>query len=409
MHHLSLRVYWALIIVILSVTSCKLKHHKQYSEEVRHYSLGLRIDGTDCVVVADSLFSEKINVRKRKEYNLKNMIVSENYLYFFNQSEKKIFQYRISKDGTLAETAGLSVAGHVTERALSQNLLDKNTILVMDPVKWGEPEVKWFTIDIPDFRISASGTYQLPYMQQNQDMAWKSNIGRGVLHAGKFIMGTVYYDSKGNFAKGAHVVTFDYPGMTNPQLVSTDQISAELGNISTSGYIKTTSGDLYITTCREDVMGTTSNNKVNGYILKMRKDLAAFDETYHFDLSAALNEPVGIAQLDYLGGNEAMATLADGQKAENSDGLGNDRSFFVKIDMESKKVLRYTMPLFDGRIAKMPLILNGKYTTFFTSDADKTTHILEIDTHGGSDAFTKGALIDGENVRGYGIIKHPFE
>lgn len=373
----------------------------------RHYSLGLSIDGVSCVIPTDSLFGKRIDASdKGRQYDAKSLIRSDNYIYFFSQPEKKFFQYEIDPDGALVEKAGISVAGYVTEQAYSQNLLDSNTILIMDPVKWGEPEVKWLTISIPDLKISASGIYQLPFMEQSHDMAWKSNIGRAVLHADKLIMGTVYYDFKGNFAKGAHVVVFDYPGMINPQLVSTDLISAELGIVSTNGFVKSANGDLYIAACRGAVMGTISDNDVYGGILRIKKDQTSFDKDYLFDLSGALKQPVNIMQLDYLGSDKAMAILFDDTKMKGWADSENDHYFFGRLDLESRKIQRYNVPKSDARIAKMPFISDSKYTTFLKSHADQTVHILEIDSKGGPDAFRKGALIDGKNVRGYGIIAH---
>lgn len=400
-----LRHLWSLFGIFLFL-GCH-SNEDGSSGSPKHYSLGLNVDGVSYAIPADDLFGKTIGTANSGiQYDAKSLIVSENYAYFFSQPEKKFFQYEIDPDGTLTEKAGLSVAGYVTEQAFSQNLLDKNTMLIMDPVKWGEPEIKWLTISLPDFKISGSGTYQLPYMEQTHDMAWKSSIGRAILHGGKLIMGTAYFDFKNNFADGAHVVVFDYPGMTNPQLVSTNLISAELGAVSTNSFVKSASGDLYIAACRGDVLGTITNNNVYGGVLRIKKNQTSFDEGYMFDISAELKEPANIVHLDALGGDEAMAVLVDDTKMKGCDEIDNDHYFFARLNLEAKKIQKYNIPKSGARINKTPLISEGKYTTFLKSHANNTVHILEINTKGGPDAYRKGALVEGKDVRGYGIIAH---
>ncbi|HEV7378682.1 MAG TPA: hypothetical protein VGN64_02745 [Dyadobacter sp.] len=405
MRHHSFRHLWSLFGLLL-FWGCNSDQGSQ-SGSARHYSLGLSVDGVGYAIPANNLFGDTIHTANSgKPYDAKGLIQSENYVYFYSQPEKKFFQYTIDPRGTLTEKSGIPVAGYVSEQAFSQNLLDKNTILIMDPVKWGEPEVKWVTISIPDFKISGSGTYQLPYMEQTHDMAWKSSIGRAILHAGKVIMGTAYFDFQNNFASGAHVVVFDYPGMTNPRLVSTNLISAEVGAVSTNSFVKSGSGDLYLAACRGAVLGTITDNKVYGGVLRIKKDQTSFDESYLFDLSAVLKQPANILHLDALNGDEAMAVLVDDTKMKGCADIANDHYIFARLELPSKKIQKYNVPKSDARVARMPLITDSRYTSFLKSHANNTVHILEIDTKGGPDAFRKGAVIEGKNVLGYGIIAH---
>lgn len=402
-----LQILFCLVLLI----SCSGKTKRDGGlEGAVHYSLGVSLDGSSYSVAADSLFGKTIAVKGNStQLEAKSLLTSGKYFYFFSRPEKKFYQYELKTDGSIEQKAALDVANYVVDQAYSQNLIDDKTILVMDPVQWGEPEVKWFTINIPDFEIIASGTYQLPALEQSTGVRWKSNIGRGMLHAGKFIMGTVYYDFNGNFAPGAHAVAFDFPGMTNPQRISTNQTTAELGIFSHNGFITTESGDLYIAAFRGAILGAITNNTTYGSILRIKAGETKFDESYFFDLTKAVGKPTNIMQLDYLGRSSAMAVLFDDTKVKGWEDFGNDHYFFAKIDLESKQILKYAIPNSDGRITKIPLIENDKYITFLKSAANHTTHLLEIDLKGGVNAFRKGALVEGKDLRGYSIIRHPQE
>lgn len=388
--------------------SCNEKKGNTSDVTGDHYSLGLSRDGKSYSVSTDSLFGKTITLKENStELEAKSLIVSGKYFYFFNRSEKKFYQYELRIDGGITQKASLEVGSYVTDHAYSQNLVDDQTILVIDPVQWGEPEIKWFTIRIPDFVITANGNFQLPTLKRPDGRNWKSNVGRGVLHAGKFVMGTVYYDFEGNFASGSHAVAFDFPGMTNPKRITTNKITAELGIFSNNGFVTTENGDMYIIAARGAILGAITNNNQYGAILRIKKGELQFDESYLFDLSKEVGAPTNITQLDYLGGSSAMAVLFDDTKVKGWEDFDNDHYFFAKLDLESQRLMKYNIPKSDARITKFPLISNGKYITFLESAKNRTCQILEISTNGGPDAFRKGAVVEGKDLRGYSIIKHP--
>lgn len=408
-HNLKLQLI--LLGVIISLISCdKKKDRGGKTETPVHYSLGVSAGGVSYALAADNLEKGSIPIDGNGiRLDATSAISAGKYLYFFSRSEKKFYQYELNTNGKITQKASLPVGQYVADWAYSQNLVNDTTILVMDPVKWGEPEIKWFTISIPDFVISGSGSFNLPAKEQSPGVNWKSNVGNGLLHGNKFIMGTVYYDFNGNFASGSHVVAFDYPGMTNPTLISTDLTTAELGIYSTNGFLAAENGDLYIAACRGALWGAKTDSDVYGGILRIKSGETKFDESYFLDLTRATGAPANILQLDYIGGTSAVAILFDDTRIKGWGDIANDHYFFARVDLESKKVMRYNIPGSDAHSAKKPLIFDNKYITYLKSTAHKTTNILEIDLKGGADAFTKGALINGKNVKGYSVTRHPVE
>lgn len=401
------RIALVLAIAGFGMLSCEKKKGRQGAPTV-HYSLGLNSDGISYSLPVSDLKEGSVSVEGHgTRLDATGMIPCGRYFYFFSRGEKKFYQYELNTDGTIAKRRDLAVGKYIADWAYSQNLVNDSTILIMDPEKWGEPAVKWFTIKIPDMLISGSGRLELPTKRQKTGTNWKSNVGNGVVHAGKFIMGTVYYDFEGNFAPGSHVVAFDFPGMTNPKLVSTYQTDAELGIYSNNNFVKTANGDLYIAASRGALVGSKTDSKVYGGILRIKDGETAFDQSYFLDLTKALGSPANIIQLDDLDGTLAMAILFDDRKVKGWGDIAGDHYFFAKIDLESRTVLKYNVPKSDAHSAKRPLIEGGKYFTFLKSTLDKTTHVLEINIGGKADAYTKGLLIKGRNVKGYSITKHP--
>jgi hypothetical protein len=343
------------------------------------------------------------------EFGGRSFIPSGNYVYDFNEADKKFYQYELNSDGTVEEVASILATQYISDRAYSRSLIDENTLLIMDPVAWGDPETKWFTIALPEFTVSGSGSINLPTLGQSPGVSWKMNVGRVAKHGDKLIMGSIYYDFDGNYSEGSHAVVFDWPGMTNPTLIHTDQINAELGIISGSGYAETENGDLYISASGGAFWGKSGSDGKSGGILRIKNGETDFDEGYLLDLSDELGKPTNIMQLDYIGNDIAIAMLFDPTEVDGWGDIDNDHYYFAKINLVTKEITPYNIPKSGSRLARQPLIDNGKYYTYLKMAAANTTHVLEIDPQGGPDAFTRGAQIVGDNVQGYAIAKHPAE
>ena len=341
------------------------------------------------------------------EFGGRSFIPSGKYVYDFNEADKKYYQYELKSDGAVEEVASILATQYITDRAYSRSLVDENTLLVMDPVKWGDPEIKWFTIQLPEFTVSGSGSFDLPTIEQAPGVNWKSNVGRVVQHGDKLIMGTLYYDFDGGMTDGSHAVVIDWPGMTNPTLIETDLIDGELGIISGSGYAVTENGDVYISACAGEIWGKPGSNGQKGGILRIKNGQTDFDETYLLDLTEVTGESTNIMQLDYVGNDIAIAMLFDPSEVDGWSDIDNDHYTFAKINLSTKEIIPYNIPKSGSRLAREPLIHGGKYYTYLKMAGANTTHVLEIDPDGGPDAFKKGAQIEGNNVQGYAIARHP--
>lgn len=409
---LNLRVWIALFGSIILFNACSNDDEQgpQPEPEVdAFYSLGIVMgeDFSSYLLSTDNLEEGSVSpVGSGVELNGAEFIQSGNYIYFFSRNEKKFYQYELHADGTVSETASLLVTQYITDRAYSQNLVDENTLLVMDPVQWGEPEIKWLTISIPDFVISASGSFNLPTLEKTEEVNWNANLGRGALHGDKFIMGTIYYDFDGNFAEGTHAIVLDYPSMTNPTLIETQLTSAEIGIYTNNSFLTTESGDLYIAAYR-GFYGKPTDNDVHGSILRIKAGETDFDEVYFMDLTQVMGESTQIMQLDFLEGETGMGMLFNDTEIVDWADLDNDHYYFAKIDLHDQTIDKFNVPKSDVRLARKPLAGDGKYISYIKSAANNTTNVLEINYNGDADDYTVGIEIEGDNVQGYSVAKHP--
>ncbi len=373
------------------------------------YSLGTVVNEVSYILTTDDLENGEVSpIGNGVEFGAPEFIASGEYIYFFSRADKKFFQYQLNSDGSITEVASLLVTEYITDRAYSQNLIGDHTLLIMDPVQWGEPEIKWFTISIPDFTVSSSGSFDLPTIEQTAGVNWKVNVGRGALHGDKFVMGTVYYDFDLNFAEGTHAIVLDYPSMENPTLIETKLTTAELGIFTNNSFITTESGDLYIAGYR-GFYGVVPDDNVHGVVFRIKAGEYEFDEDYLLDLTDVQGESTQIMQLDFLEGEIGMGMLVNDDDIGTWDNLDNDHYTYARIDLPNQTIQEFNMPKSDIRLNRKPLIEDGKYVTFIKSAANSTTNVLEIEYNGGADAVTIGANITGDNVIGYSIAKHPTE
>tara|TARA_R110000868_G_scaffold224472_1_gene476527 strand:- start:110851 stop:112167 length:1317 start_codon:yes stop_codon:yes gene_type:complete len=407
----SILVLLLALICSLAFTSCDNMDIDEPiigNEDSQFYSLGVVLgnDYTNYMLSTDDITSGSISpVGNGVELSGAEYIQSDNYIYFFSRADKKFYQYELHFDGSVTETAALLVTPYITDRAYSQNLVDENTLLIMDPVQWGAPEIKWFTISLPDFIIKDHGTFVLPTIEKIDGVNWNSNLGRGALHGDKFIMGTVYYDFDGNYASGTHAIVLDYPEMSNPNLISTDMTDTELGVFTNNNFASTSNGDLYLIGYR-GAYGKPSGDEVHGVIFRIKAGETDFDGSYLLDLTKELGETTQIMQLDYLEGEFAMGMLFNdtGITYENLD---SDHYYFSRINLPNKTIQVIDMPRADIRLARKPWIGDGKYISFIKSAENKTTKVLQINYQEEPITYETGIDIAGENIQGYSVVKHP--
>lgn len=371
------------------------------------YSLAVNVGGVNYVLQTEDLFEggNVSPVGNGVEIPGNELIQSGNYFYFFSRAEKKFYQYELNNDGTVEQVASILLTSYISDRAYSQNLIDDKTILIIDPVTWGEPSVKWVRISIPDFVIAASGTAELPTFKNDAGENWKVNVGKAVLHGSKIIMGSVYYDYAGNYAEGTHAITFDYPSMTNPATITSPKSTGEIG-YTNQLFAKTSNGDLYVGVYR-GTYGAPSTDDVKGYILRVKSGATTFDNDYFFDLSATIGEPTQVMQLNFLEGSSAMAMLFNTNDMPAWANLDDDMYYYAKVDLAAKTVSKFNAPKASVRQVRYPLISNGKYITYQKSKTANTAKILEIDYNGGADAYKLGKLIEGDGVNPISVVKHP--
>lgn len=167
-------------------------------------------------------------------------------------------------------------------------------------------------------------------------------------------------------------------------------------------------GDLYLIGYR-GMYGKPTNDDVHGVVFRIKAGEYDFDEGYLLDLSEKMGETTQIMQLNKLTGQNAMAMLFDDSKVQGYEDLDNDHYYYVKINLANQEVAKINMPRSDIRLARKPLVDGNYFISYIKSAANNTTNVLKIDFTGGADSYVVGKKIEGDNVQGYSVVKHPTE
>lgn len=377
--------------------------------QITYYTFGIRAGGVGYLLPSSKTDTGSVSLTNAVEVNGFESNTYGNYIYTYIRAEKSIYQYEMLENGTVQQKAKILLSAYITDRAYSQSIIDGNTLLIIDPITWGLPEMKWVQISIPDFVVKSSGTLTLPTLEAAPGINWGVNVGKVIKHGNKLVMGTVDYDLDGNFPPGSYAITLDYPAMTNPQRIFSDKIDGELGIISVSSYAQTENGDSYLATAGgfsngAALWGKSVNANKHGGILRIKKGETTFDNSYLLDLTQKLGKPTNIYNLHYVGNDYAIAMIFNPNEINGWSDLSNDRFEFAKIKLSTGDVTVYTLPKSASRLGRVAAIEGTKYINFYKSAASNKTNILTIDV--ANDKTTIGTQIMGDNVEGFMVAKY---
>lgn len=399
----------AFALSALTFQGCDDNSVKPKPTESSYYTFGIRAGGVSYLLTSSDIESGTVSLNNAYEVNGFESNTHDNYIYTYIRAEKSIYQFEMQEDGSIVEKAKILLTAYITDRAYSQTIVDNNTLLIIDPITWGLPEMKWVQISIPDFVIKSSGTITLPTLEASPGVSWGMNVGKVVKHGNKIIMGTVDYDLDGNYPPGSYAIVIDYPAMTNPKRIFSDKIDGELGIISASMFAYTENGDTYVATSGgfsngNSLWGKAINPNKFGGILRIKNGQTDFDNSYFIDLTEKIGKPTNIYHLNYVGNDYAIAMIFNPNEVNGWSDLSNDHFEFAKIKLSTGDVKVYNIPKSGSRLGRVPSIDGTKYVNFYKNVASNKTNILMIDIS--NDSYNIGTQILGDNVDGFMVAKY---
>lgn len=216
----------------------------------------------------------------------------------------------------------------------------------------------------------------------------------------------------------AFVAVYSYPlvedeetGAITPTKIISDDRTSHIGvNGSSSGLIKTDSGDIYSYSNGTLSAGFNPASANPSGILRIAAGETEFDSEYFFNISEATDGGT-IFWFDYLGDNLALARILTDEEgckavsAENDDACawaGFYRTYFnqklVIIDLEAQTITDVEgVPVHAKRHTPRLNTFDGKVYITAATEEEVATYEVDIATA----TATKVAVIDGKTVKGY--------
>jgi len=395
-------------ILMLVITSCTKDDDINPDDTAAtvKYGINLRVGDTEYLVSTDNPMDGNITAvgQGAETRSFGSAIAVGKYLYMRNLNDNTIDQMEMASNG-YQKVASISMASILPNGFRDISEIESGKLLF---TSWPDDNnvVSYAFINVPAFSVEKSGTFDVPTLD---DYVPVELGGPGMVSNGKIYFGTMYSNRVTWDTRPDSLVTlaYDYPSFTNPKFLFS---TASLG--ATSSYqehsmIKDEKGDIYQVNIRSKHwygMGTVEDkptviNKISN---------GAYDNSYTFNISDNYSGTVSLIGMQYAGNGIAYGRLGD-EDATNEWGVfaGGNNTTIVKIDLYNKTIKNMNLPKGPVRFGRMGLY-NGK-VYWAVSPENGDAYVYEIDPTGGTDAFTRGAQLDGGNVVVQGIYVHPMD
>ncbi|MEN0061316.1 MAG: DUF4374 domain-containing protein [Myxococcota bacterium] len=283
-------------------------------------------------------------------------------------------------------------------------VIDDATVLCMT---WPDPagNVDYAFVDLTDFSFADSGSFVMQPLEDEDYVP--TELGSPVVVGDKVYVGTMYtYLDTYDFSPDLHTLVLDYPSFANPVRFSSDLSVGTTGGFVTQSMFEDESGYVYQHNIRSKFwynMGTAEDQDT--YVLRIAPGERAYDESYAFNISEQFDEEVSLIQLTYVGDGIAFgAMLWEDRATDWEEAYAQNRGFIAKFDLEAQTVTAMDLPDSPVLTTSGPLVENG---TFYMPLAPRgeQARIYALDPTGGSDAFTEGLELDGNNIEIRGLYR----
>lgn len=272
-----------------------------------------------------------------------------------------------------------------------------------------EGEMKWVIISIPDYNVTASGTFTVPTIGRLE----MQRRGSGVVDGDKFVVGTRYSFYQAEDVENeieeiweerqiATSLILDYPSFENPRLIETDQ---SMG--LTCGYVGSASfmderGDVYQHNIKSIHWGHELE-RFDSRIFKITN--GEYDESYDLVIDDAFSKNISIYNIIYAGNGIAFGIIMDEDYTTEWDKVWTDNiNMLAKIDVWNRTVTKMNIPQAQMMSITSSLVDGDKFY-IPVNVAGEGTSIYQININGDGNSFTKGATIEGDNINVVDIFK----
>lgn len=377
----------------LTLASCDDEVDEVKGPENTKYTVGADVDGEGYYTTTDDLMTGTISIVGSGSEGWANLSVSvDGYMYILNNTEGLTEKYELTATGPVLvdeiSNSALTAGGFFR---YIQSINDSELFLSTNPNDEGS--VPYAIIDLETFSATSKGYLEMPTINDKSNL-WVNAVVQG----GSMYFGSLYGDAAtwGQLADSLVTVKYDYPSLTNPEILVSTASAGMTAGYRTNGSFVTENGDIYQYNITGSLWYGHDEVADKPSVFVRIKD-GDYDD-YVLDISAEFDEPIAIWNAWYAGGGIAYANVTRvGDLAEWGD-LSQNTGTLVEINLETKSVTELNLPKASFvNIFSLDCVTDGKfYIPVSVTGGD--ANIYEINRGGGADGFTKGAQLDGSNV-----------
>ena len=357
------------------------------------YTVSAGVDEEGYYITTDDLMSGSISIVGNGSEGWANLSVSvDGYLYILNNTEGLTEKYELTESGPVEVEA-------ISNSALTpggffryiQVVDDREILLLSNP---SEGEIPYAIIDLETFGATSSGFISTPTIG-NKSNLWANAVVQG----DEIYFGSLYGDEATwtQFTDSLVTVKYDYPSMTNPEILVSTASAGQTSGYRTNGSFVTENGDIYQYNMTSSLWYENDEVADKPSVFVRIAD-GEYDDSYLLDVSAEYDEPIAIWNAWYAGDGIAYANVVRVADTPEWGDLLQNTGTLVEIDLEANTVTELNLPKASFRdIFSLNCVEDGKFY-IPVSITGGEANIYEITIGGGADGFTKGATLDGSNV-----------
>ncbi|MEM9648169.1 MAG: hypothetical protein AAF969_06795 [Bacteroidota bacterium] len=358
------------------------------------YLVGAEVDGEGYFLTTDDILSGSLSIVGNGLEGFAALSVNvDGYLYILNNTESLTEKFELTENGPVKvdaiSNAALTAGGFFR---YIQATADGDLFLSTNPNDDGD--VPYAIIDIETFAAIDSGVITFPTIEGKNNL-WVN----GLVQGNEIYFGSIYGDAATwtQLADSLITVKYDYPSLTNPEILASTASAGMTAGYRTNGSFATENGDIYQYNMTSSLWYGHDEVADKPSVFVRIKD-GDYDDSYVLDVSAEFTEPVAIWNAWYAGNGIAYANVVRVADVPEWGDLVQNTGTLVEINLETKTVTELNLPKATYRdIFSLNCIEDGKFY-IPVSITGGEANIYEITIGGGADGFQKGASLDGSNV-----------
>ncbi|MEM7382177.1 MAG: hypothetical protein AAF361_13405 [Bacteroidota bacterium] len=358
------------------------------------YLVGAEVDGEGYFLTTDDILSGSLSVVGNGSEGFAALSVNvDGYLYILNNTESLTEKFELTENGPVKvdaiSNAALTPGGFFRYIQATAN---GDLFLSTNPNDDGD--VPYAIIDIESFAATSTGFITFPAVDGKNNL-WVN----GLVKDDEIYFGSIYGDASNwtQLADSLITVKYDYPSMSNPEVLVSTESAGMTAGYRTNGSFLTENGDIYQYNMTSSLWYGHDELAAKPSVFVRIKD-GDYDDSYVLDVSAQFTEPIAIWNAWYAGNGIAYANVVRVADVPEWGDLLQNTGTLVEIDLETQTVTELSLPKATYRdIFSLNCIEDGKFY-IPVSITGGEANIYEITIGGGADGYQKGASLDGSNV-----------